>query len=394
MDLTIKFEKKFDLKGTEDLSPKLDVKATFTVPLETEDKSTAKNFEKAFRKEFEKRLTTQMGHFQTWLNDKQSNITEVKRLANELKTMPLPKTEAECRKYADKLDKLARMKFSADALEKDFNKIASDWQKNAVDQQGQIAAEEALKAAAKKMISNKKLRIGVSKTVKGILLVSAIATGAAALILSAGTLGPAVLAIGAATAALSGGAGIAAFAKNVAKDADLEKKALTNVANELKTIQQAMAPVADHKIGHHVAELEAHVKLRKSELTKMNMELKKIVALFNSQLAAVNQMKGQRGANEVLNLKQFDKGCQNLLALEREAHAIAAKIDNCQSFLSEATKLLNELKGFGVKLDDFAKFFKSNSMGSNVKRYLTSFDGIVDLAKSAGSFRPGGGLAG
>ncbi|MEX0318608.1 MAG: hypothetical protein AB3N21_11690 [Ruegeria sp.] len=389
-----KFEKKFNIKSTADLTPTLDAKINFTIPLDGSEVSLAKKIETNFKKEFEKLVKAQISHLETWLKEKQKNIDDAKALDKNIRKMGMPKDDAGCKKLASELDKLAKLSFSADSLQKDFQKLIDGWADNVMEQQGYVALAAAKKQAGSKLLKDKKARMTLGKVVKGILLVSAIAVGVAALVLSAGTAAPLVLGLGIATAALSGGAGIVGFAKNVIRDKDLEKKILKNVEGELKNIKAAMAPFEKSSIGKHVSELDVVIKQRSSEIQKLSMEMKKTRTQIDSEIKALRKIHTEKSISEMLGDKVIKKQIDNCFKLKDEAEAIAKDLEKAFSIMNSGKSLIAELKAFNVKIEEFGKFYKSNSIGSNLKTYFSSVDGYTDLAKSLGAFRPGAPLAG
>lgn len=387
---TFKFEKEFDFKGTADLTPSLDVKLECQFPLEGVEISVAKKIEKSFAQEFDKLIKGQMAHFEKWLKEKQKNIDDAKALAASIEKMGVPKNEGEAKKIGAALNKLDGMKFVIDDLKKDFREISENWAKGVVDRQSDIAIQTARKKAGAKLLKDKKTRLVLGKVVKGVLLVSALAVSVAAIVLSAGAAAPLVLALGIATASLGGGAGIYGFVKTVTRDNDVEKKALKNVEGELAKIASAMAPIASSPLGKHVLELENIVKQRKSELQKLKMELKKTIVLIESQDKAVTEI----ARDNTLSLKEFGKSLKKLAKLKSEGTDIMGKIEKASSVASQGEELIKDLKAFDTKIDEFGKFYKSSSIGGNLKKYFTSAAGYADLAKSLAAFRPGAGLVG
>ena len=391
---TFKFEKKFKIKSTADLTPQLDVKLDCEFPLEGIQISMAKKIESNFNSQFEKLVKGQMAHFETWLKQKQKNIDDAKAIEKKVKKMGVPKNEAGCKKLAAELVKLANLKSGIQSLAKDFETVADYWGKNIVDQQAEIAIMMAKKKAGAKLIKDKKTRLVAGKVIRGVLLVSAIGVGVAALVLSAGTAAPAVLALGIATASLSGGAGLVGFARTVVRDNDIEKKALKNVEAEFKKISNAMAPLTNSKIGKHVLELDNIVTQRKSELKNLDMEMKKTKVLYKSQTSALRLMSGERSINELLGDKAVRKVLDACIKLDKEMEELTKKINTANNIVVQGTDLIKKLKEFDVKIEEFGKFYKSSSIGGNLKTYFTSVDGYIDLAKTLGAFRPGAGLAG
>ena len=61
---TFKFEKKFKVKGTADLTPSLDVKLDCAFPLDGTEVALAKKIEKNFAKQYEKLINGQLAHFE------------------------------------------------------------------------------------------------------------------------------------------------------------------------------------------------------------------------------------------------------------------------------------------------------------------------------------------
>ena len=385
-----KFEKKFKVKGTADLTPSLDVKLDCEFPLEGIEVSLAKKIEKNFAKEYEKLIKGQLVHFEKWLKEKQKNIDDAKALEKTIVKMGVPEDEAGCKNLAAELDKLSKMKSAIESLEKDFDTLSGNWAKNVVDQQAEIAIMKARKQAGAKLLKDKKRRLVLGKVVKGILLVSAIAIGIAATVLTAGTAAPLVLGLSIAAASISGATGIYSFAKTVKRDNDIEKKTLKTVQAEVDALATAMKPIEASSLAKHVLELENIINQRKSELTGLKMELKKIIVALNGQFNAIKTL--QLGSAGLLNAKDLDKQQKKYTSMHKGATEIATKIEKANSIVSQGEKLINTLKEFGVKMDEFAKFYKSNSIGGNLKRYFTSVDAFKDLAGSLGSFKTGAGF--
>lgn len=385
-----KFEKKFKVKGTADLTPSLDVKLDCEFPLEGIEVSLAKKIEKNFAKEYEKLIKGQLVHFEKWLKEKQKNIDDAKALEKTIVKMGVPEDEAGCKNLAAELDKLSKMKSAIEGLEKDFDTLSGNWAKNVVDQQAEIAIMKARKQAGAKLLKDKKRRLVLGKVVKGILLVSAIAIGIAATVLTAGTAAPLVLGLSIAAASISGATGIYSFAQTVKRDNDIEKKTLKTVQAEVDALATAMKPIEASSLAKHVLELENMIKLRKSELAELKMELKKIIVALDGQVKAIHTL--QSGSAGLLNAKDLNKQQKKYTSMRKGATEIATKIEKANSIVSQGEKLINTLKEFGVKMDEFAKFYKSNSIGGNLKRYFTSVDAFKDLAGSLGSFKTGAGF--
>lgn len=390
---TFKFEKKFNVKGTADLTPSLDVKLDCAFPLDGTEVALAKKIEKNFAKQYEKLINGQLAHFEKWLKEKQQKINEAKALHKAIKKMS-PKTEGDFKKLGGELNELDKLNDYVSTLENDFEVLSRNWAQNVVDQQAEIAIMMAKKQAGAKLLKDKKTRMVLGKVIRGVLVVSAIAVGVVALVASAGTAAPLVLGLGIAAASLSGIGGLVGFAKTVARDNDLEQKVIKNVESDLKQISSALDPLSSSSIGKHVLELETIVKQRNSELATLKMELKKTIVMLDSQIKAGRDLAANKSAQELFNNKEFQRRATEFDNLRKEAAGIGKKIEKASAVAARGERLCRELGEFGVKIDEFSKYYKSSSVGGNLKSYFSSVDGYVDLAKSLGAFRPGASLAG
>lgn len=348
-----------------------------TVELEGSDIANAAALQKAFQSAMKGQLDTQLAALDKWLAEKDKVLADAMKEFEQLRKDGFPANVQEANSRAALCRRLSQTLVKAGQLEDEFKGIVKDWAENAREQQGLVAMKMAVKTARVTTFSDKKWRVRAGQALKVTLVVAAIVLGAAAIVLTAGAATPIVLGIAVASAAVTGLASVAEVGMSLSKNLNIEKKLMANLTADVEKVREALDTAAQAKgsLGKHVTEMGNLIKLRDDDIQELEQALKKAEA-------PAKRLAGDLGTlnDELLPRAEIAKRRSAVEDMLDEVDGIKAKIakleeDNAQSrmVMADLETLVGDLSGLSTRT--------ANTVGGNLKKKLTSVEGLLDVGK-------------
>lgn len=363
------------------------------VDLDEVDTSKIKAIQKAFQSEMSSRLKAQLSHLDGWLKEKDQLIATMVKKHEDIKKFGFPSTGSEASAMAAKNKALEALAKETQGLEKDYIQIVKDWAINAREQQGRICLMTALKKARAKTLSDKSWRVKAAIAIKVTLVVLAIALSIAAIVLTAGTTAPIFVGLAAAGLALSGVSSIAGVGVMIKDNANIEKKILTNVQKDVKTIENALKPIAGAKtdLAKHVTELRNVMKVRVDSVKKLRMEMKKKGAEAAGYQASLVKLAAAMAAQSPPDKKMLAEVAsrkKKIITINKQLESLNTKINAAAADNNAADGLLKELVAMNVDLEKISQT-SGSTLGGNLKERFTSLKGWMELSDDLGGLVSG-----
>lgn len=380
--LEISFKGSVKLKKTSFLSVKpLDMSFKSHIELDENEASKIGTIRKQFQKIMEKNLNNQLAHMNTWLLEKDKYIAENLKAHKVMEKSRIPTSSTEIAAYAKQAQKLKEFADKLPTLDSELREIVDNWTKGAVEQQRIISMDQAIKAAQVKTYNDKVWRVRVGLAVKVVLVVAAIALSVAAIVLTAGAATPLVIGLAAAGATLAGISSITGVANEISKNANVEKKILSNVQSDIKKIADALKPMESGKttLKKHVTELENLIRVRKQNSVVLQNEVKKKSVELTSYISALAKLPESK--DKELKKKQVEK-------LKKSIVTVKMNVDKLASDIKTSEAVLEELKDLGVSLEKVSGQ-SANTVLGNLKERFSSIDGWTDLGNQVGGMTSG-----
>lgn len=380
--LEVSFKGSVKLKKTSFLSVKpLDMSFKSYIELDENEASKIGTIRKQFQKIMEKNLNNQLTHMNAWLVEKDKYIAENLKQHKAMEKSGIPTSSTEIAAYAKRAQKLKEFADTLPTLDSELREIVDNWTKGAVEQQRLISMDQAIKAAQAKTYNDKVWRVRVGLAVKVVLVVAAIALSVAAIVLTAGAATPLVIGLAAAGATLAGISSITGVANEISKNANVEKKILSNVQGDIKKIADALKPMESGKtaLKKHVTELENLIRVRKQNSVTLQHEVKKKSVELTSYISALAKLPESKDKEK--KKKQVEKVKKSIVTVKLNIDKLAADIKT-----SEA--VLDELKDLGISLDKVSGQ-SANTVIGNLKERFSSIDGWTDLGNQVGGMTSG-----
>lgn len=391
---TVKFAGSVTPKKTKFLTSsafKMDFEGT--LDLDEVDASKIKAIQKAFQSEMSSRIKAQLSHLDGWLKQKDQLIATMVKKHEDIKKFGFPSTGSEASAMAAKNKALEALAKEIQGLEKDYKEIVEAWATNAREQQGRICLMTALKKARAKTLNDKSWRVKAAMAIKVTLVVAAIALSIAAIVLTAGATAPIFIGLAAAGLALSGVSSIAGVGVMIKNNASTEKKILTNVQKDVKTIENALKPVAGAKtsLAKHVTELRNVMKVRLDSTKQLKADIQKKKAEiggYEGQLVALAAAVGKQTTPDKKTLAEIASRKKNIATVKKQVQAIEKRIIKAAEDNVAAQALLDDLVTMNIDLEKISQT-SGSTLGGNLKERFTSLQGWIDLGNDVGGLASG-----
>ena len=347
------------------------------------DIANAKAVQKAFQSEMEAQLKAQLAGLNGWLAEKDKLVSAMVRHAEDLKKGGAAADAAARHQEASR--EMARVARQLDASDPDslagqWSQMVADWATNAREQQGRVAMRLAVRAARVKAFNDKAFRVRSAQAAKGVLVVSVVAVGLAAFILSAGTAAPLVVGLHSAGTALSGLGSIAKFGVELAEDAVIEKKIFGSAARDVLTVRQALSDASAGRtdIAKHVTELRNLIAKREDTIRQLKADVMKYRApakLYSDQLATLDA--AGLGAPEAARRKKaIDDVQAGILDAEKRIAALEDKNALAAALLQDLSDMVGDLGKLSTQ--------PAETFLGNLKAWLGKPDEVAGLVATTG----------
>ncbi|WP_207482387.1 AAA family ATPase [Arenibaculum pallidiluteum] len=381
--ITLEYTDKITPKTTKHL--KCDpIPVSFTYDLEVEEAEAS--IERIIRDEFEKQLSTlingQLRHLNTWLEEKSDLIDDLSKQIDQVARNGMPTTPAEFAAVESLNAALKKVKgLSPDELKAEFKTIVENWAENVAEQQGIIAAGQAVKKARATAVKGKKARLTKATVLKVVLIVGGIAIGVAATVVSFGAMAVVFGALAATAVSISGVTGLAKSVKAFKETGNYEKRLLGKLQGEIDSLTTALGQVQEARGGlpKYVTELELLIKSRADEVSDAESKLARPRAQLDIYRAELKKLKG----NAVVDDAEVAKREKSMSQLGTAMDKVLQDIAQMRKDIGDAEQLLAKLKELGVNLEAL-KRVSPGSVTANIKERLKTADGWLDLADNLG----------
>ncbi len=378
---------KESIPGTADLQPP-DLEASYTFEVDGDEEHERikmayikKNFESTMRQKFKE----QIKGFALPLASMQKDIDKLKAIFNALTTETNPL------KLAEQIHKAKDQKDAIDTQIQEYGKYLKDAVANIEKQQlliwAQKVEEEAEKEAKKKIKSDirwKKARHVAGAVIKGTLVLGAAAAAIAVTIVTFGAAAPVFAAMAVAFASLGGATALYKTGSDIKGKYNLEKRALANLEEDLKTIQTHLGAIANKTTGlpKHLDDASRLCTERQS-LIKSSAEL---LANLDVQAKEIrSSLSSLKGVGDLKFIKSKEAALQKI---EKEQAKAQKTISDAQvrdaefsAFLDKARVTLGELNKIPVVgsrgvLDSLQRY-------KNVDSLVNGLDAVSSIGGAA-----------
>lgn len=310
-----------------------------TLDLVDSDIANAKAVQKAFQAEMDSRLKAQLAALNAWLAEKDHLIADMVKRGEELKKAPQPATlkqHTDLARIAEELDPR-----NPRGLVNEWLEMVANWAINAKEQQALVAMKLAVKTARIKAYTDKAFRVRAAQAAKAILVVSVVAVGVAAFVLSLGTAAPVVVGLHAAGLSVAGLGNMAKLGVTLAEDFTMEKHILGNLARDVLTIRQALSEASAGQTGiaKHVTELKNLIAKREDTIRALKVD----TAKFAVEVKAYDAEAGADGPDAARRKKAVAAIQAGLQATERKIRDLEAKNALGEALLHDLADMVGDL---------------------------------------------------
>ena len=350
---------------------------TATIDLEGSDIANAKTVQKEFQSAMKRQLETQLAALNTWLAEKDKMLATLMKEFDALKKGGFPKTEQEAKARAALIKSLEPTLLKVNKLETEWREIVTAWAENAREQQGLVSMKIAVKAARVKTFQDKTWRVRTGQAIKVGLVVAAVVLSAVAIALTMGAATPLVLGIAIASASLAGLASIGEVGLMISKNLTIEKKLMANLTGDVDKVRQALdtAAQAGGALAKHVTEMQNLIKLRADSIKDLETALQKAEAPAKRLAADLSNLK-----DDSLEAGDIAKRRSEAEKLTQEIDETKAKIAKLEQDNAQSEALLADLETMVGDLGVLSTR-SANSMAGNLKKKLTSVEGVMEVGK-------------